>query len=85
MDGVCRRNGADFAVIMLVASDKVKSHYLAYCQARGIKCYDCVYPLTRDMEIVGDGHPNGALNELWARRIDEQIRPELVALNPRVD
>jgi hypothetical protein len=82
---VCRRNGAEFAVILLLAGDEARSHYLAYCQARGIKCYDCVYALTRDMEIPGDGHPNAALNELWARRIDEQLRPKLLSLSEQAD
>ncbi len=81
MAGVCRQAGTDFAVVMLLATNEGKSHYLDYCQTRGITCYDCVYPLTRETCIRGEGHPNATLNELWARRINECIAPKLVTLS----
>ncbi len=81
MDALCRRKGVAFAMIMLLATDEARSHYLAYCRARGITCFDCVYPLTRDMRIPVEDHPNAALNELWVRRIDEQVQAKFQALS----
>lgn len=77
MDGLCRRNNADFAVIMLLAPEESRSHYRAFCAAQKIAWYDCTYSLTKDRQIPGEGHPNSTLNELWAQRISEQLGAKL--------
>jgi hypothetical protein len=81
MNGLCCRNGAEFAVIMLFGTDEGTSRYKAFCEAEGIAFYDCVYELTPDRQIRGEGHPNAVLNDLWATRIDKQIGTKLRLLS----
>jgi hypothetical protein len=83
MDGLCRRNGVDFAVIMLLGNDEAKSHYKAFCETVGIAFSDCAYDLTHERRIRGEGHPNAVLNDLWATRIDEQVGTKLRSLSDR--
>jgi hypothetical protein len=86
MDGLCRRNGADFAVIMLWENDEAKSYHRAFCEAVGIAFSDCVYDLTPDRKIHAEGHPNAVLNDLWATHSDERVgtKLRLVSDRPRV-
>jgi hypothetical protein len=81
MDRACRSDGVAFAVLLLQASAETASHYLDYCKAAGIECHDVSSPMTADLRLPGDYHPNAKQNRIWADRIDRLIAPKL-ALSP---
>jgi hypothetical protein len=75
MDRACRSNGVAFAVLLLHASRETANHYLEYCGREGIECHDVVSPLTVELTLPGDNHPNAKQNLIWAERIDRLIAP----------
>jgi hypothetical protein len=77
IDETCRSNGAAFAVLLLQASREAASHYLEYCKGEGIECFDLVSPMTAELKLPGDNHPNAKQNRIWAERIDRLIAPKL--------
>jgi hypothetical protein len=82
MDETCRSNGAAFAVLLLQASGATASHYLEYCKGKRIECHDLVSPMTADLTLPGDNHPNATQNRIWAERIDRLIAPKLQPTKP---
>jgi len=66
MNRITEKYGAKFVMVLLMADQETKSHYMSFCKTHNIRCIDCVYPLTPEMKVVGEGHPNGRMNSLWA-------------------
>jgi hypothetical protein len=79
MDDTCRSNGVAFAVLLLHASQEVAAHYREFCTSEGIACFDIVSPMTADLRLPNDSHPNAKQNLIWAERIHQ-----LIAENPRL-
>jgi hypothetical protein len=77
MDRTCRSNGAAFAVLLLHASGETASHYLEFCKGEGIECDNVSSPLTADLKLPGDNHPNAKQNRIWAEQLDHWITPKL--------
>jgi hypothetical protein len=77
MDRLCRSNGTAFAVLLLHASRDSATHYLGYCRGEGIECHDVLSPMTADLRLPGDNHPNAKQNQIWAERIDHLIGRKL--------
>ena len=69
MNRITEQYGARFVLALLVVDHEVKSHYMSFCQTHNIRYMDCAYPLTPEMKVVGEGHPNGRMNSLWAECI----------------
>ncbi len=38
-----------------------------------IRVIDCTYPITREMKVEGEGHPNGQMNTRWAKCIADGL------------
>lgn len=73
MNRISERSGAQFVMAILRANREDKVHYMNFCRAHDISCIDCVYPLTPDMRVAGEGHPNELANSLWANCIANEL------------
>jgi hypothetical protein len=73
MRDLAERHGTRFAVAFLLAEEGRKEEYLSFFRERGVQYFDCVEPLTEDNRILGEGHPNGKLNSLWAQCISAKL------------
>jgi hypothetical protein len=82
MDRTCRSKGASFAVLLLQASGETAAHYVEYCKREGVECYDVLSPMTADLKLPGDNHPNAKQNRIWAERIDPLIAAKLRLAQP---
>lgn len=77
MDALATSRGVTFAVALLAARPEVRSHYRAFLRERGIPVADCVRPLTPELLVPREGHPNGRVHALWARCIASELGPLL--------
>ncbi|MEM6644994.1 MAG: hypothetical protein AAF730_01960 [Bacteroidota bacterium] len=73
MQATATAYGADFRVVLLAAPDDITTAYTAFLDEAGIPYIDCVEPLTDDLRVRGEGHPNGVLNRRWAACISEGL------------
>jgi hypothetical protein len=73
MNTTTSQHGAKFVVVLLELSDEAKLHYKNYLTANMIEYIDCAFPLTPDMEVAGEGHPNGEMNTRWAECISSNL------------
>jgi hypothetical protein len=81
MNEVCRSHRADFIVALLEMNDVVKSQYATVFHARHLDFVDCTHPNTQSSEWrMSDGHPNAALNTIWAADLSRVLGPRFVAL-----
>ena len=65
--------GAILIVVILNADKETKRHYLRFLDRNGIDSIDCVYPITPDTRVAGEGHPNGKMHAIWAQRISRVL------------
>ncbi len=73
MRDLCRNHGARFFVAILCADVRTRSEFKVFFKRNGIEFIDCVFPVTPDMQVPGEGHPSGKMNTLWADRIAEAL------------
>ena len=73
MNRITEQYGATFVLALLQVDHEAKSHYMNFCQTHNIRNIDCVYPITPEMKVVGEGHPNGKMNSLWAECIGNAL------------
>jgi len=73
MDRVSADHGAELAVVLLDLPSGEEASYGRFLGARGIPAIDCVRPLTPELQVPGDGHPNGRLHGIWAECIAEAL------------
>jgi hypothetical protein len=76
MDRVAKQHGVRLCVVLLYFAPDVRAHYAEFLARHGVDFVDCVYPLTRDMVVPHEGHPNGAMNARWADCIAGKIDAE---------
>jgi hypothetical protein len=73
MNNLCKKNHVKFLIALLEVDDKTKSNYIEFFRNQNINFVDCAYPLTNDMKVPGEVHPNGKMNTLWADCIAQAI------------
>ena len=74
MKNFVEKQGTKLVVTLLAFKDNnTKLHYVEFFEKQNIKYIDCVYPLTPDMRVRGEGHPNGKMNTRWASCIANSI------------
>jgi hypothetical protein len=73
MNTITEQFGAKFVLVLLWADQEKKRHYMSFCQSHNIRYVDCVRPITLEMKVVGEGHPNGRMNSLWAECIANEL------------
>jgi hypothetical protein len=81
MRDLCRSNGAEFAVAILLANGEKKAHYIRFYRTNQIDFVDCARGLAPEFQVPGEGHPNGKLNSLWAASLDLALGPRLISLS----
>ena len=60
---------AELVVALLEAKPDRKKHYTDFCTTHNIRVVDCIHPLTSELRVKGEGHPNGKMNSLWTQCI----------------
>jgi hypothetical protein len=73
MDRVSKEHNAIFAVVLLWADRNIKEHYMEYLRENNIQVIDCIYEITNEMQVPGDGHPNGKMHALWTKCISDAL------------
>jgi hypothetical protein len=73
MNALAERHGAELYVVMFYSSAAGREHYKAFLAQHAVRFIDCALPITPDMAVPGDGHPNGALNSAWVECIASAI------------
>lgn len=66
MKKITEQYGATFVPVLLQVDREAKRHYQNFFQTHNIRDIDCVFPLTSEFKVPGEGHPNGKMNSLWA-------------------
>ena len=74
MDDLSDRHGATLVLALLDFSEQARAQYQDFLNRANIMTADCVYALTPDMRVLGDGHPNGKLHSKWATCIGDVLR-----------
>ena len=85
MRDLCAEKGILFAAVLLYANDlRSKSHYVHFLRENGIRLIDCYdpigYPLTTDLVVPREGHPNGKMNTFYANCIAKHARDMITGL-----
>jgi hypothetical protein len=75
MRDLVRRNGARFLVAPLSwqFDRTAPEHYRLFFQGHDFEVAPCARPLTPDMQVPGEGHPNRKMHARWARCIDRAL------------
>jgi hypothetical protein len=67
MSELSRSKGVPFLVAIIHLDNRAQNEYRPLLEQEGIDYVSCnASPLARDMLIPGDGHPNAAMNTIWA-------------------
>ncbi len=74
MNRLVNQHGARLWVVLLHLSPTGKSHYVEFLERHGIDWIDCAFPMSREMKVPGEGHPNGKMHARWAECIAAKIR-----------
>lgn len=78
MNTISKKNRSKLLVAMLYAKSRRKLEYTKFFQKEGISFVDCVHPdFDTPAMKVPEGHPNGALNSIWADCIEEAVRTKM--------
>ena len=54
------------SLVRFGARGRVRQHYASFLHGAGIDFMDCSHPVSPEMQVKGEGHPNGKMNTLWA-------------------
>ena len=73
MRDLTQRYGAEFVIAFLVVNDEAKEHYQRFLAENHISAIDCSHPLSEELVVKGEGHPNGRLNSIWAACIADSL------------
>ena len=69
MNRVSKNPDATFVAVLFGMNDEAREHYMNFLRANQIHAIDCVYNLTDELKVPGEGHPNGKMNALWTECI----------------
>jgi hypothetical protein len=69
MERECAAHGAGLLVAVLQLGEGKRPLYEDFFAARGLRVVYCARPLTADLRVRGEGHPNEKMNALWAECI----------------
>jgi hypothetical protein len=73
MQALCAAHGTRLAVLFFWIDREGREDYARFLRGNGIEIVNCARPVTLDLVIPGEGHPNGKLNALWADCISRRI------------
>lgn len=69
MQDLTTRQGTHLVVVLLYFSQQAadgEAHYAEFLQTHGIDFVDCTVPITPELAVPGNWHPNGVVNARWA-------------------
>lgn len=81
MAALARRHGARFAVLGLWAAPT--AHAAGFAHGGSFDWIDCSVAITPELQVPGEGHPNGILHSRWAACVAQGIAGWLPAAGPR--
>jgi len=73
MDALTTQYGAELVLVLLQCSPEAKADYMRFAGHSGIRTIDCAFPMTTEMRVPGDLHPNGEMHRLWAACINREL------------
>lgn len=73
MNRVSKSRDATFIIVLLGMNDEAREHYMNFFRVNQIHAIDCVYNLTDELKVPGEGHPNGKMNALWTECIADWL------------
>jgi len=73
MQRLAEQHGSRFAVVLLHFSPAAKTHYATFLAQHHVDFVDCAFPITAEMRVHGDTHPNGAMNARYAECIADWL------------
>jgi len=56
-------------VALLRLRPEARRHWVPFLEAQGIRTVDCVVPLSPELRVPGEGHPNGRAHAVWTERL----------------
>jgi hypothetical protein len=75
MQRLCERHGAVLLVALLDFNhEEAKAHYTRFLRDHGVDAVDCTSPVTRDLVVPLDGHPNGRMHTRYADCVSDALR-----------
>ncbi|MCU0782905.1 MAG: hypothetical protein MUF81_02430 [Verrucomicrobia bacterium] len=77
MRQLVERYGGELLVVLLDGTDEQREAYRTFLEKNGVACLDCSHPMTADLRVPGEGHPNGRLHSLWAECIGDRLHGPL--------
>ena len=77
MSQLCTQHNVIFIIAMLYGTNEIRNHYKDFSQSQGFNYVDCAFPLTRDMKVKGEHHPNGKLHSKYAQCIHSYLQSHL--------
>ena len=80
MDALARSHSAQLVVALLSAKRGKTRHFRAFLEEQGIDVIDCnAFPLSRSQIVVGEGHPNGRMNDEWTSCVGDYLSMRFAA------
>jgi hypothetical protein len=73
MDALCASQGARFVVVFLWVPRAALRAYEGHLERRRIRSVDCRHPVTADLIIPFEGHPNEELNRRWTECLSAKL------------
>jgi hypothetical protein len=75
MDRTCTQHGAQLLVALLgFDHEDVQAHYARFLREHGVAVADCAVPLTPDLKVPLDSHPNARMHTRYADCIGAAMR-----------
>jgi hypothetical protein len=74
LNDLCKSRGTRLLVALLTGDRRTRSAYLGFMKGNRIAAVDCVFPVTPERQVPGEGHPSGVTHALWAERIAEAMK-----------
>jgi hypothetical protein len=81
MDKVSRKNGATLIVVILQCKKYIKEHYINFLKQKNIQFIDSASFIPKKMRVKGEGHPNGNMHTIWARKISSVLDDQVKEIN----
>lgn len=73
MKHLAEKHGAQFLTVMLHGPEETMAYYAERLKQHQIEIVNCNFPLTDDMRVPGEGHPNDPMNTRWAQCIQRDL------------
>ena len=73
LQALCAAHGVRLAVLFFWIDREGREAYAPALRANGAEVVNCSRPVTPDLVIPGEGHPNAKLNALWADCVSRRL------------